>query len=123
MQLALNSQTRSVIGILSGIQPVGGSWSEESLLALQRRVCNRILRVEIEGAHEGKALVVMVDETSDPQDNIAELLISAGYALPVPAAGSLKADNDPQAEQAPPEPAGKTNAVEYLHNGQVPFFR
>uniref|UniRef100_A0A3Q2YJI8 Tudor domain containing 1 n=1 Tax=Hippocampus comes TaxID=109280 RepID=A0A3Q2YJI8_HIPCM len=107
---------------LAGIQPVGGSWSEESLLALQRRVCNRILRVEIEGAHEGQALVVMVDETSDPQDNIAELLISAGYASPIPAAGSLKADNDPQAEQAPPEPAGKTNAVEYLHNGQAPFF-
>ncbi|XP_019738951.1 tudor domain-containing protein 1 isoform X3 [Hippocampus comes] len=98
---------------LAGIQPVGGSWSEESLLALQRRVCNRILRVEIEGAHEGQALVVMVDETSDPQDNIAELLISAGYASPIPAAGSLKADNDPQAEQAPPEPAGPTFPVHW----------
>ncbi|XP_051925326.1 tudor domain-containing protein 1 isoform X2 [Hippocampus zosterae] len=99
--------------VLAGIQPVGGSWSEESLLALQQRVCNRILRVEIEGVHEGKALVVMVDETSDPEDNIAELLISAGYASPVPAAGSLKAHDDPQAEQAPPEPAGPTFPVHW----------
>lgn len=65
-----------------GVQPVGESWSEDCLLALQRRVSNRILHIEIQGAHEGKALVTMIDESSDPQANIAELLISACYAAP-----------------------------------------
>ncbi|XP_072229012.1 tudor domain-containing protein 1 [Leuresthes tenuis] len=69
---------------LAGVQPVGGSWSEECLLALRRRVSNRILRIDIQGAHDGKALVTMIDEASDPQANIAELLISAGYAAPGP---------------------------------------
>ncbi|XP_030611149.1 tudor domain-containing protein 1 [Archocentrus centrarchus] len=69
---------------LAGVQPVGESWSEECLLALQRRVSNRILHIEIQGAHEAKALVTMIDEASDPQANIAELLISAGYAAPCP---------------------------------------
>uniref|UniRef100_A0A7N8WS55 Tudor domain containing 1 n=1 Tax=Mastacembelus armatus TaxID=205130 RepID=A0A7N8WS55_9TELE len=69
---------------LAGVQPIGESWSEDCLLVLQRRVSNRILRVEIQGAYEGKALVAMIDEASDPQANIAELLISAGYAAPVP---------------------------------------
>uniref|UniRef100_A0A7N8XPG8 Tudor domain containing 1 n=1 Tax=Mastacembelus armatus TaxID=205130 RepID=A0A7N8XPG8_9TELE len=63
---------------------ISSSWSEDCLLVLQRRVSNRILRVEIQGAYEGKALVAMIDEASDPQANIAELLISAGYAAPVP---------------------------------------
>uniref|UniRef100_A0A669E863 Tudor domain-containing protein 1 n=1 Tax=Oreochromis niloticus TaxID=8128 RepID=A0A669E863_ORENI len=67
---------------LAGVQPVGESWSEDCLLALQRRVSNRILHIEIQGAHEGKALVTMIDESSDPQANIAELLISACYAAP-----------------------------------------
>ncbi|XP_071319718.1 tudor domain-containing protein 1 [Trachinotus anak] len=69
---------------LAGIQPVGERWSEDCLLALQRRVSNRILRIEILGAHEGKALVAMIDEGSDPQANVAELLISADYAAPAP---------------------------------------
>nr|XP_004567589.2 tudor domain-containing protein 1 [Maylandia zebra] len=67
---------------LAGVQPVGESWPEDCLLALQRRVSNRILHIEIQGAHGGKALVTMIDESSDPQANIAELLISAGYAAP-----------------------------------------
>ncbi|XP_039990647.1 tudor domain-containing protein 1 isoform X2 [Xiphias gladius] len=69
---------------LAGVQPVGEKWSEDCLLALQRRVSNRILRIEIQGAHEGKALVAMIDEASDPQANVAELLISAAYAAPAP---------------------------------------
>uniref|UniRef100_A0A8C4HYP7 Tudor domain containing 1 n=1 Tax=Dicentrarchus labrax TaxID=13489 RepID=A0A8C4HYP7_DICLA len=69
---------------LAGVQPVGESWSQDCLLALQRRVSNRILRIEIQGAHEGKALVAMIDEASDPQANVAELLTSAGFAAPAP---------------------------------------
>uniref|UniRef100_A0A3Q1I304 Tudor domain containing 1 n=1 Tax=Acanthochromis polyacanthus TaxID=80966 RepID=A0A3Q1I304_9TELE len=69
---------------LAGVQPVGERWSEDCLVALQRRVSNRILHIEIQGAHEGKALVALIDEASDPQANVAELLISAGYAAPAP---------------------------------------
>ncbi|XP_069374095.1 tudor domain-containing protein 1 isoform X1 [Paralichthys olivaceus] len=71
---------------LAGVQPVGVRWSEDCLLALQRRVSNRILRVEIQRADEGKALVAIIDEGSDPQANIAELLISADYAVSAPVA-------------------------------------
>uniref|UniRef100_UPI0037E92CC5 tudor domain-containing protein 1 n=1 Tax=Semicossyphus pulcher TaxID=241346 RepID=UPI0037E92CC5 len=80
---------------LAGVQPVGESWSKDCLLALQRRVSNRILRVEIQGAHEGKALVAMIDEASDPQANVAELLSSAGFAAPAPIING----SDQQAEQ------------------------
>lgn len=54
-------------------------------MALQRQVSNRILRIEIQGAHEGKALVALFDEASDPQVNVAELLTSAGFSVPTPA--------------------------------------
>ncbi len=64
-------------------------------MALQRRVSNRILRIEIQGAHEGKALVAMIDEASDPQANVAELLSSAGFAAPAP----VNTNNDQQADQ------------------------
>ncbi|KAM3859960.1 tudor domain-containing protein 1 [Diretmus argenteus] len=67
---------------LAGVQPIGETWSSDCMVALQRTVSNRILRVEIMGVHEGKALVAMIDEASDPQANVAELLISAGYATP-----------------------------------------
>nr|XP_057918672.1 tudor domain-containing protein 1 isoform X2 [Doryrhamphus excisus] len=85
---------------LAGVQPIGESWPEVCLLALQRSVSNRILRAEIQGAHEGKALVTMVDEASDPQSNITELLISAGYGIPA----IVKGDDVQQAEQ-PTAPA------------------
>ncbi|XP_061611469.1 tudor domain-containing protein 1 isoform X2 [Phyllopteryx taeniolatus] len=97
---------------LAGIQPIGESWSEECLLALQRRVSNRILHVGIEGAHEGKALVTMIDEASDPQANVAELLISAGYATPPPF--PVKADDVSLAEQAAPEPPSPLPVCEPL---------
>ncbi|XP_054623238.1 tudor domain-containing protein 1 isoform X2 [Dunckerocampus dactyliophorus] len=80
---------------LAGVQPVGESWPEVCLLALQRSVSNRILRTEIQGAHKGKALVTMVDEASDPQSNITELLISAGYGVP----STVKANDVQQSEQ------------------------
>ncbi|XP_069547383.1 tudor domain-containing protein 1, partial [Brachyistius frenatus] len=81
---------------LAGVQPVGEEWSEECLLALQQRVSNRILHIEIQGAHEGTLLVAMIDEASDPQANVAELLISAGYA--VTASSDLQAEETTTAE-------------------------
>uniref|UniRef100_A0A8C9WZY1 Tudor domain containing 1 n=1 Tax=Sander lucioperca TaxID=283035 RepID=A0A8C9WZY1_SANLU len=88
---------------LAGVQPVGESWSEDCLLALQRRVSNRILRLEIQGAHEGKALVAMIDEASDPQANVAELLISAGFAAPAPP--PVPTSSDQQADETATVPA------------------
>ncbi|KAK5881266.1 hypothetical protein CesoFtcFv8_022086 [Champsocephalus esox] len=83
---------------LAGVQPVGEVWSEECLLALQRRVSNRILRMEIQRAHESKALVAMIDEASDPQANVAELLTAAGFAVPAPLPPTV---SEQQAEQTP----------------------
>ncbi|KAG7507722.1 hypothetical protein JOB18_042668 [Solea senegalensis] len=80
---------------LAGVQPVGERWSDKCLLAVQQRISNRILRIDIQGAQEGKALVAMVDEASDPQANIAELLISAGYA----AAVTITTSSDQQVDQ------------------------
>lgn len=66
---------------------MGDSWSTECIVALQRQVSNRILRIVIQGAHEEKALVALIDEGSDPQVNVAELLISAGFGIPTSAIG------------------------------------
>lgn len=56
--------------------------------------------MEIQGAHEGRALVVMIDKASDPQDNVAELLTSAGFAAPVAGTTSMnqQADHEASAE-------------------------
>ena len=62
---------------------------------LRRTVCNRFLRVEILGESEGRALVTMVDEASDPQANVAEVLVATGYALP--ADPSPPRDAEPEA--------------------------
>lgn len=87
------------------MQPVGENWSEECILALKQRVYSRILCVEIQGAHECRASVVMIDKASDPQDNVAELLISAGFAAPVAVTTSV----NPQADhKAPAEVHGET---------------
>lgn len=67
------------------------------MLALQRRVSNRILRIEIQGVHEGKALVAMIDEASDPQANVAELLCSAGFSAPALVATSTDQQTDQEA--------------------------
>lgn len=82
------------------MQPVGGKWSQECILALQQRISNRILYVEIQGLHEGRALVAMIDKGSDPQGDVAELLTSAGFAAPVAVVTSMNqhADHKPLAE-------------------------
>lgn len=74
-------------------------------MALQRRVSSRILRIEIQGAHKGKALVAMIDEASDPQANIAELLISAGFSTPAPVTTGTEQQAD-QTTTAALEPPG-----------------
>ncbi|XP_034415209.1 tudor domain-containing protein 1 [Cyclopterus lumpus] len=81
--------------VLAGVQPFGASWSGDCLLALRKRVSNRILRIEIEAAHDGKAFVTMIDEASDPQANVAELLCAAGFAAPAP----IPTGSDQQADQ------------------------
>uniref|UniRef100_A0AAY4DFC6 Tudor domain-containing protein 1 n=1 Tax=Denticeps clupeoides TaxID=299321 RepID=A0AAY4DFC6_9TELE len=67
---------------LAGVRPRTDTWSEEAVITLKMLVCNRFIRVEILGEWEGRALVAMVDEVSDPQSNIAELLVSSGHAVP-----------------------------------------
>ncbi|XP_056882915.1 tudor domain-containing protein 1 isoform X3 [Takifugu flavidus] len=79
---------------LAGVQPVGDKWSEECILALQQRVSNRILSMAIQGAHEGRALVAMIDKGSDPQENVAELLTSSGFAAPVLVTSSMNQQAD-----------------------------
>lgn len=83
------------------MQPIGENWSEDGIRALRQRVYNRVLSVEIEGAHEGRALVVMHDKARDPQVNIAELFISAGFAAPVAVTSSMnqQADHKASAEE------------------------
>ena len=83
------SYTNMSLGFFSGIQPVGESWSENCLLTLHQCVTNRILRIEIQTMHESKALVTMIDEASDPMSNVAEMLISVGYAAPTPVTTSV----------------------------------
>ncbi|KAM7370781.1 hypothetical protein PAMP_010302 [Pampus punctatissimus] len=80
---------------LAGVQPVEESWSKDCLLALQRWVSHRMLHIEIQRVHDGKALVAMIDEASDPQANVAELLIAAGYAAPA----SVNTGGDQQVDQ------------------------
>lgn len=66
-------------------------------MALQQRVYSRILCVEIQGAREGRALVVLIDKASDPQDNVAELLTAAGFAAPVAVTTSMNQQADHKA--------------------------
>ncbi|XP_030631037.1 tudor domain-containing protein 1 [Chanos chanos] len=73
--------TQAIPCALAGIKPSADRWSEEPVLMLRHLVCNRFLRVEIRGVRAGVALVEMVDETTDPQTAVAELLVSLGYAV------------------------------------------
>ncbi|KAM6963471.1 tudor domain-containing protein 1 [Tautogolabrus adspersus] len=98
---------------LAVVQPVGESWSKDCMFALQRRVSNRILRIEIQGAHKGKALVDMIDEASDPQANVAELLSSAGFAAPAPVITSSE-EQDSQTASSAEEPKVPPPACEPL---------
>ncbi|XP_068610958.1 tudor domain-containing protein 1 [Brachionichthys hirsutus] len=81
---------------ISGVQPIGEHWSEDCVTALQRRLSNRILWVEIQGELEGKALVAMSDKASDPQADIGELLSSAGFAAPIARSSKQQADTGQQ---------------------------
>ncbi|KAM9462864.1 tudor domain-containing protein 1 [Clarias gariepinus] len=71
---------------LAGIKPTSDAWSEESVMTLKKLVCNRFIRIEIVGERHGTALVSMVDESSDPQTDVAELLVATGHA----AAGNME---------------------------------
>lgn len=103
----------------SGLQPVGDSWSTDCIVALQREVSNRILRIEIQGAHEEKALVALIDEGSDPQINVAELLISAGFGTP---ASALGGSGDHQLEEKA-DVSTKTQGEDFLEFKILPESR
>ncbi|XP_066520883.1 tudor domain-containing protein 1 [Hoplias malabaricus] len=66
---------------LAGIKPTSDVWSEDVILMLKRLICNRFIQVEILGERDGVALVSMIDESSDPQTNVAEMLVATGYAI------------------------------------------
>ncbi|XP_026996164.2 tudor domain-containing protein 1 isoform X4 [Tachysurus fulvidraco] len=76
--LALSSQ--AIPCALAGIMPTSEEWSVETIVTLKQLVCNRFIRVEILGERDGTALVSMVVESSDPQTNVAELLVATGHA-------------------------------------------
>uniref|UniRef100_A0A671KJ77 Tudor domain-containing protein 1-like n=1 Tax=Sinocyclocheilus anshuiensis TaxID=1608454 RepID=A0A671KJ77_9TELE len=71
--------TQAIPCSLAGTCPTG-TWSEETILMVKSLVCNRFIRVEILGKKDGRALVSMIDESSDPQTNAAEVLVNMGYA-------------------------------------------
>lgn len=100
-----------MFGFHPGVQPVGDRWSDNCLITVQQRVSNRILSIEIQGAHKGKVLVTMTDEGSDPQANIAELLISANYA----AAAPLPTFSEQQVDQAA-VPAAEPQGEKWLES-------
>ncbi|XP_017338221.2 tudor domain-containing protein 1 [Ictalurus punctatus] len=92
--------TQAIPCALAGIKPTSDAWSEETVVMLKKLVCNRFLRVEILGERDGTALVSMVDESSDPQTNVAELLVSTGHA----AVGNMEKK---EAVESPDGPADK----------------
>ncbi|KAM9716326.1 tudor domain-containing protein 1 [Menidia menidia] len=88
---------------LAGVRPVGESWSKDCILALQQQLANKILHVGIVGAQGGQALVTMTDEASDPYADIAELLISVGFAIssPVSATSGAQPANEMTTSEKP----------------------
>lgn len=86
------------------MHPVGENWSRDCILSLQCQLSNRLLRLKIHGVQEGKTLVSMVDEASDPQVDFAELLITACYATP--ASDSASANLPAEETTAPAETSG-----------------
>ncbi|XP_051530628.1 tudor domain-containing protein 1-like [Myxocyprinus asiaticus] len=107
--LALPSQ--AIPCSLAGIKPSLDTWSEEAAMMVKRLVYNRFIRVEILGKKEGRALVSMIDESSDPQTNITELLVNMGYA----ATENVETENKEPAQESIPEmPSLSGPAVEKL---------
>lgn len=66
---------------------------------VKRLVCNRFMQVEILGKKDGRALVSMIDESSDPQTNVAELLVNMGCAI----IESLETEKNESAQASFPE--------------------
>ncbi|XP_051958627.1 tudor domain-containing protein 1-like [Xyrauchen texanus] len=96
---------------LAGIKPSTSTWSEDATLMVKSLVCNRFIRVEILGKKDGKALVSMIDESSDPQTNVTELLLAMGYA----ATESIELENkDPAQESIPGMPSLCGPAIEKM---------
>ncbi|XP_047672884.1 tudor domain-containing protein 1 isoform X3 [Tachysurus fulvidraco] len=98
--LALSSQ--AIPCALAGIMPTSEEWSVETIVTLKQLVCNRFIRVEILGERDGTALVSMVVESSDPQTNVAELLVATGHA----SAGTMETKKE-KACKSPDDPEDK----------------
>ncbi|KAF6724964.1 Tudor domain-containing protein 1 [Oryzias melastigma] len=86
---------------LGGVQPVGDSWSEECISALLRIISNKMVHIEIQSALKGKALVKIIEGEGDSQINVAELLISVNYAIPVES-GTPRQTKETTASAEPP---------------------
>ncbi|XP_024141314.1 tudor domain-containing protein 1 isoform X1 [Oryzias melastigma] len=86
---------------LGGVQPVGDSWSEECISALLRIISNKMVHIEIQSALKGKALVKIIEGEGDSQINVAELLISVNYAIPVES-GTPQQTKETTASAEPP---------------------
>ncbi|MCI4384336.1 hypothetical protein PGIGA_G00037500 [Pangasianodon gigas] len=97
--------TQAIPCALAGIKPTSDVWSEETIVTLKQLVCNRFIRVEILGEQDGTALVSMVDESSDPQTNVAELLVATGHA----AVGNIETKK----EEAFESPDGLVDKLEW----------
>ncbi|TRY85445.1 hypothetical protein DNTS_016109 [Danionella cerebrum] len=114
----LTLSTQAIPCSLAGIKSATDTWPDEAIQCLKRLVCNRFIRVEILGQKDSKALVSMIDESSDPQASIAEQLINMGYA-------TAAIENEPvQAsvpEMPPLDPSDKKlewTSVELPNDGQ-----
>ncbi|XP_018618111.2 tudor domain-containing protein 1 isoform X1 [Scleropages formosus] len=77
----LNIPIQAISCALSGVKPALPTWMDSAMTMLRSLVCNRILRVTVVGHREGTALVTLVDENSDPQMDVAEVLMASGYAV------------------------------------------
>ncbi|KTG35083.1 hypothetical protein cypCar_00018882 [Cyprinus carpio] len=112
--------TQSIPCSLAGIKCPAGTWPEEAILMVKRLVCNRFIRVEILGKKDGRALVSMIDESSDPQTNAAEVLVNMGYA----AIESVETEkNEPTQASFPEMPSLSPPVVEKMEwtCAELPF--
>ncbi|MBN3297249.1 TDRD1 protein, partial [Amia calva] len=66
---------------LAGIKPVSEVWDSEAVQLMKTIVSNKFLKAKIIGKKDIKALVQLADECSDPQTNVAHMMVEMGYAL------------------------------------------
>nr|XP_015203062.1 PREDICTED: tudor domain-containing protein 1 isoform X2 [Lepisosteus oculatus] len=66
---------------LPGIKPVSEEWDSESILVMKKLVNTKFLKVRILDKVDVKALVELTDEYSDPQTNIADLMVAMRCAV------------------------------------------